>query len=97
MFLLLLITLIYHNKIFSFRHIIFARSFTAWRVALEINERMKFKQMQAAAFRANKVLLRSSWKQWQQHVHEEILEREVRTRAAASWQKVKGWMSDKVY
>lgn len=57
---------------------------------------MKFKQMQAAAFRANAVLLRASWKQWQQHVHEEILEREVRTRAAASWQRVKGWMSDRV-
>lgn len=57
---------------------------------------MKFKQMQAAAFRANAQLLRSSWKRWQLHVQEEILEREVRTRAAASWQRVKGWLSDRV-
>jgi hypothetical protein len=73
---------------FSLKRIAFA----GWQLTLERCCRQSARQMRFVGPRGDRIVKRYCWKQWCVYLRDNEIEREVRNRAAASWNKVQEWM-----
>ena len=71
------------------------RSFRAWKVAMQRSYRHEALAMRRVESRGNQVTMRFYWKCWKDFLDSERIEREIRHRSAATWNKVQGWLHHK--
>lgn len=74
------------------KYVIKKTAFKAWSIAFERSKRQTAHQLRQATPIGNKVVKSYVWRRWVGYLNERRLDREVRHRSAATWEKLQKYM-----